>query len=175
MNIICSNFGGNKLHMKYISIDQDGKIFVDGIEYGPINNKAGVPEPKKEINCYEDLGTVGGFYVGTDSDIAQIESISACEYSKCLFPTREEAEAALAMSQLCQLRDRANEGWMSGDNTPNGYIWYISKSSLLGGYGAWKDRISFNYCPPLTFKNKEIAEKFLVTHKELIKQALPLM
>lgn len=174
MNIICSNFGGNKLHMKYISIDQDGKIFVDGIEYCPINNKAGVPEPKKEINCYEDLGTVGGFYVGTDSDIAQIESISACEYSKCLFPTREEAEAALAMAQLCQLRDKANEGWRyeKREHESEMYSRYSAISKSLGVHYNGHDFMPQTF---LTFKRHDVAWNFLETHKELIKKALPLM
>jgi hypothetical protein len=159
--------------MKTIRLDLDGKIFVDGIEYGPIN-QAKVPEPKKEITCNEDLGTVGGFYINGSGDIEEIQCMSSCHQSKGLFPTREEADAALAMSQLCQLRDRANEGWRYDKRLHESEM-YSRYSAISKELTVWDNGSEVTPQSFLTFNRHDVAWKFLTTHKELIKKALPLM
>ena len=123
--------------------------------------------PKK----WEDLGGVNGFYINAQSDInPYYDSEIKGTTSKNIFPTREEAEACLALAQLCQLRDRYNDGWK-----PN-----------------WKDDGEIKYCIEffkgkiekechyitkrvLCFKTRELRDKFLENFRDLIKIAKPLL
>ena len=68
---------------------------------------------EKELpKSWEELDIVKGFYVNSLSEIAGTgEETCAEEYNRNTFPTKEEAEACIALAQLCQLRDRYNDGW----------------------------------------------------------------
>ena len=52
---------------------------------------------------WEELKIVGGYYVSGSSNIVYFDGVN--DINKNLFPTKEEAEACLALAQLCQLRD----------------------------------------------------------------------
>lgn len=106
---------------------------------------------------WEELEFIDGFFVSSLSDIAKIgNNTTNDENNKNVFPTKEEAEACLALAQLCQLRDRYNDGWK-----PN---WED---------GTKKYTIYFNKI--LAFKTKELRDKFLENFRDLIEQAKPLL
>ena len=113
-------------------------------------------EERKLPKKWEDLYEVKGWFVDFHSDVVTSGSMRTGDNVKNRFPTKEEAEACLALAQLCQLRDRYNDGWK-----PN---WED---------GTKKYTIYFNKI--LAFKTKELRDKFLENFKELIEIAKPLL
>ena len=58
--------------------------------------------PKK----WEDLENVNGHYADSWGDVRCYYGVNTPDHTnKNIFPTKEEAEACLALAQLCQLRD----------------------------------------------------------------------
>ena len=123
--------------------------------------------PKK----WEDLEGVSGFYVNTQSDIKfYYDSEIKGSTSKNLFPTKAEAEACLALAQLCQLRDRYNEGWKPDWEDYNETKYCIE---FCQGRIETIDRVNCHKI--LTFKTEELRDKFLENFRDLIKIAKPLL
>lgn len=120
-----------------------------------------------------DLKFIKGFFVNGESEIKEIneahDKILAIKGNRNIFPTKEEAEACLALSQLCQLRDRYNDGWKPCWNTNTmKHCIYVSKGEIRGGHQFENSRI-------LTFEKREIRDKFLENFKDLIEIAKPLL
>ena len=113
-------------------------------------------EERKLPKKWEDLYEVKGWFVDFHSDVVTSGSMRTGDNVKNRFPTKEEAEACLALAQLCQLRDRYNDGWK-----PN---WED---------GTKKYTIYFNKI--LAFKTLELRDKFLENFKDLIETAKPLL
>lgn len=127
-------------------------------------------EEKDLPKRWEDLYEVDGWFVDFQSDIVTSGSMRTADSVKNRFPTKEEAEACLALSQLCQLRDRYNDGWKPD----------------------WKDDTTIKYCigvlsdcicpienerfvKVLAFKTEELRDEFLENFRDLIKTAKPLL
>lgn len=113
-------------------------------------------------------------YVNSISELkdAKIDLISVSANDKNIRPTRELAEACLAMSQLAQLR---NETWRrDGDWKPD---WKDSNEKFVIEicedeiYKAWY-LIVHQF---LAFRTAEIRDEFLDKHRELIEKAKPLL
>ena len=118
---------------------------------------------------WEDLKILNGYYVKDSSKVDIFKSYTTDEYNKNVFPTKEEAEACLALAQLCQLRDRYNDGWKPCWNTDTmKHCIYVSKGEIRGGHQFENSRI-------LTFEKREIRDKFLENFKDLIEIAKPLL
>ena len=134
--------------------------------------RAGRKLPKK----WEDLYKVGGWFVDFHSDVVTSGSMHTGDSVKNRFPTKEEAEACLALSQLCQLRDRYNEGWKPDweDRAQNKFIIYIHPNNeiLFDKISANTHAISRHL---LTFKTEELRDKFLENFRDLIEIAKPLL
>jgi len=126
---------------------------------------------EKELpKSWEELDIVKGFYVDSLSEIAGTgEETCAEEYNRNTFPTKEEAEACIALAQLCQLRDIYNAGWKPDykDNNVKYLLYYwgdtITKSHTTGASNL------------LVFKTVELRDKFLENYKDLIETAKPLL
>ena len=85
---------------------------------------------------------------------------------KNLLPSLEAAESHLALMQLHQLRDCYNNNWHCNWTDENETNAVITRShGKLTIYADWAITTF------LTFKSKEIAEKFLKNFKDLIEQA----
>ena len=120
-----------------------------------------------------DLKFIKGFFVNGESEIKEIneahDKILAIEGNRNIFPTKEEAEACIALSQLCQLRDRYNDGWKPDykDNNVKYLLYYwgdtITKSRTTGASNL------------LVFKTEELRDKFLENFRDLIETAKPLL
>lgn len=119
---------------------------------------------------WEDLKIIDGFFV---SNLGYIEKVSdnytAANHNKNIFPTKEEAEACLALSQLCQLRDRYNDGWKPNwtDNNEKFCIFFNNEKVYSG--------LSYYTRHILSFKTFEIREEFLKNFKDLIETAKSLL
>ena len=126
---------------------------------------------RKELpKSWEDLITVKGYCVTTFSKIEDCcEECYTYKENKNIFPTREEAEACLALAQLCQLRDRYNDGWKPDwkDFEEKFNIFY-SENKIVKGFGYISSSV-------LAFKTKEIRDKFLENFRDLIEIAKPLL
>lgn len=126
----------------------------------------------KKINelpkTWEDLKYVSGAYISNLSNINTINSTETIPSAKNIFPTKELAEAALALAQLLQLRDRYN-----GDN--KGFI-YNKYNYCITFYNNGISKFLYRYTQEiLAFRTKELRDEFYNNFKELIEIAKPLL
>ena len=126
----------------------------------------------KKINelpkTWEDLKYISGAYISTFSNINTINSMKTDSSAKNIFPTKELAEAALALAQLLQLRDRYN-----GDNegfifNKNNYCISVYNYNIDKSWNAQIHRV-------LAFRTKELGDEFYNNFKDLIEIAKPLL
>lgn len=142
-------------------IDKENSTF-EKIVFRKIDNNL----PKS----WKEFGEVKGWFVNNRCEIDYYdEGDSTNDMDKNLFPTEEEAEACIALAQLCQLRDRYNDGWKPDweDGTEK-HVIYFSHDII--------DRTSAclsHYV--LTFKTQELRDKFLENFRNLIEIAKPLL
>ena len=126
----------------------------------------------KKINelpkTWEDLRYISGAYISNLSNINTINSTETIPSAKNIFPTKELAEAALALAQLLQLRDRYN-----GDN--KGFIFDKSNYCI----SVYNNNIykSHDICAQevLAFRTRELRDEFYNNFKDLIEIAKPLL
>jgi len=123
----------------------------------------------KEKPKWEDFGKINGCFTTSLSQIVNMSESSTHGGNKNTWPTKEEADAALALSQLCQWRDKYNEGWKPNwDNNDAKNVIYVASNELT------KDSAR-NYQHVLAFKSREIRDKFFNDFEELIEVAKPLL
>ena len=92
--------------------------------------------------------------------------------NKNIFPTKAEAEACLALSQLCQLRDAYNgeplADWCDWQDNNKKYCIIIYKGEV------YKDDY-LNISQILAFKTLGLRDKFFTNFRELIETVKPLL
>ena len=121
-----------------------------------------------------DLKFIKGFFVNGESEIKEInethDKILAIEGNRNVFPTKEEAEACLALAQLCQLRDRYNDGWKPDWEDDGQSKWCIEffKGKIEKEFRHVTKRV-------LCFKTPELRDDFLENFNDLIEIAKPLL
>ena len=126
---------------------------------------------EKELpKSWEDLKILNGYYVNDSSEVDIFESYTTDEYNKNVFLTKEEAEACVALAQLCQLRERYNDGWKPDWEDYNETKYCIE---FCQGRIETVDRVNCHKI--LTFKTEELRDKFLENFRDLIKIAKPLL
>ena len=125
---------------------------------------------EKELpKSWEELHMIKGWFVENGSGIYKFEKCFTISKNRNLFPTKEEAEACLALAQLCQLRDIYNEGWKPDwKNGTEKYSIYFNADKIYSG-DIYKTQ------SVLSFKTKELRDKFLENFKGLIEIAKPLL
>lgn len=119
---------------------------------------------------WEDLKTLNGFFVDTDSDVLEHNTGRHADKDKNVFPTKEYAEAALALAQLLQLRQAWIGEWKPDWKNENEDKYCITR---IG------DKLEIN-CMCLayiihSFPTKEMANDFLTNFKDLLETAKPLL
>lgn len=122
---------------------------------------------------WEEFGKVEGFYVNTYSKIRLLSKGESNDENKNTWPTKPEAEAALALSELLQWRNKANgqpiRDWCDWTNADQEKIIVKPVRHEI----AVSSTCTFSH--PLAFKTYELAEKFMKQHKTLIEIARPLL
>ena len=121
--------------------------------------------------CGNNQKPKGEFYIGLSSNIVEFGTATrrSTDYDRNFLPSKQSAEAHLALMQLEQLRDCYRQGWLPNweDGTLKFGIMYYSD-------GFWgcneKDRASF-----LSFQSGELRDNFLDNFKDLIKIAKDLI
>jgi hypothetical protein len=122
----------------------------------------GLPRSWKELN------NVSGYYV-TDTAGLKAYSFATCKTNRNTWPTLEEAEASIALAQLCQLRDRYNGGWKPDWNAEaKKYVIYRSIEGISGAS-------YFTLPHVLAFKTPELRDEFMKNFADLIEKAKPLL
>lgn len=124
---------------------------------------------KKLPTSWKELRVVKGYYITDSSKIKEYLERTK-EYNKNIFPTKELAEATLALAQLLQLREAYNDGWQPDweNSSEIKYVIHTSKEKLH------KDMI-YNWNKVLTFKTPELRNKFFENFKDLLEVAKPLL
>ena len=129
-------------------------------------------EKSKLPMSWEELGEIKGHFIDDNAGISPCHTLGANDYSKNTWPTKELAEAALALSQLLQLRDRWNGDWKA-DYSMSGQDKFV-----IGTYfnEVCENDLGFSQkCHPLVFKSPDLRHFFFKTFKDLIETAKPLL
>ena len=132
-------------------------------------------EPKKELPktweefCQQNPTLKREYFIDDSSCVrkAKIEGdIRHKEYDRNTLPSREAAEAHLALIQLHQLRDAWREGWVPDwkDGGKNKYVIANDK----GESRIWDYQTIIRF---LAFQDKKRAEEFLKCFRDLIEKA----
>ena len=133
-------------------------------------------EERKLPKSWEELHLIKGWFVENGSGVHEFGNCFTTSKNRNLFPTKEEAEACVALAQLCQLRDRYNDGWKPDweNRVQNKFIIYIHPDNeiLFDKISANTHAISRHL---LTFKTEELRDEFLENFKDLIETAKPLL
>lgn len=132
------------------------------------NVKPKLPKTWEEF-CYKH--PQNDYYINNNSKITAIRSFinsfSDKDSDKNKLPSYEAAKQHLALMQLHQLRDCYRQGWEPDWNDINSYKYCICRYRVKEYYV-----ISFlGNARFLSFKSREIAEKFLNNFRELIEEA----
>lgn len=129
---------------------------------------------KKEIKPiramkWEDTENITGFYINNTSVLSGKLVTTATEDNRNIWPTRELAEASLALCQLVRLRDNWRDGWVPDYNCGNSkHHIEINGNDLLLTIHYYNQSI-------LSFESVEIAHAFLEQFHNLITTAKPLL
>ena len=119
---------------------------------------------------WEDLKIVEGYYISSDAKIYRSTS-AALEENRMFFTSREQAEAAIALAQLSQLREVYRHGWKPDWDD-------FEQLKFVINFDGENEIIVDNWMTfPffLSFQSKEIRNEFLKNFRDLIEKAKPLM
>ena len=125
------------------------------------------PFPKTwEEFCEQNMIKKSEYYLNPSSCILELWDDKRDVFSdRNVLPTRQAAEAHLALMQLHQLRDCYREGWEPNwNNDCNKYIIVKNRDKYVVFGGSWTNQF-------LSFQDRERAEEFLTNFRDLIEQA----
>ena len=143
-----------------IAIWKDNKVVYEDI-------KPQFPKTWEEF-CKQNEVKKNEYYLDTSSCIIVISDSKRYSGSdRNLLPSKEAAEAHLALMQLHQLRDCYRQGWIPDDNHDN-YLILNNKGKYNISVNNWTSHF-------LTFQDRERAEEFLTNFRELIEKARDLI
>ena len=138
------------------AIWKDNKVVFEDI-------KPQFPKTWEEF-CKQNEVKKNEYYLDTSSCIIVISDSKRYSGSdRNLLPSKEAAEAHLALMQLHQLRDCYRQGWIPDDNHDN-YLILNNKGKYNISVNNWTSHF-------LTFQDRERAEEFLTNFRELIEKA----
>ena len=116
--------------------------------------------------CEQNMIKKSEYYLNPSSCILELRDDKREVFSdRNVLPTRQAAEAHLALMQLHQLRDCYREGWEPNwNNDCNKYIIVKNRDKYVVFGGNWTNQF-------LSFQDRERAEEFLTNFHELIEKA----
>ena len=116
---------------------------------------------------WRELNRVKGYYTNSDSYVKPFTA-SISSNTKNIFPTKEQAEASIALAQLLQLREVYRNGWKpdwTDDNCK--YSIRLIKNEWVENWYTESNHI-------FSFQTKEIKDQFITNFKDLLEQVKPL-
>ena len=141
-------------------IDQDKSTFT---------NIVFKPTKEKELpKTWEELEKIKGYYLNSDSEIRDAQVVPFLKHRNT-FVAKEQAEAAVALAQLSQLRQIYRQGWEPNweDDSLN-FVIDKCKGEVTGDVYHYMNHF-------LAFQSGEVRDKFLHNFKDLIETASPLL
>ena len=137
---------------------KDNKVIFEDI-------KPQFPKTWEEF-CKQNMIKKSEYYLNPSSCILELRDYKREVFSdRNVLPTRQAAEAHLALMQLHQLRDCYREGWEPNwNNDCNKYIIVKNRDKYVVFGGNWTNQF-------LSFQDRERAEEFLTNFRELIEKA----
>lgn len=124
---------------------------------------------KKLPKTWEELGTVKGYYIDNDSVIEEEKNGNALDFNKNIFPTKELAEASLAMAQLLQLRDAYNDGWVADwSEKTNKFVIEVCRNEFSTDFYSHMQHV-------MNFKTAKLRDLFFENFNDLLETAKPLL
>lgn len=120
---------------------------------------------------WEELGLIKGHYVKTECYTQSYFGFSDDPANRNVFPSEEEAEASIALAQLCQLRDRYNGGWKPDWGRESGEF----KHCINIENGKITTNIWRTTQHVLAFKTGKLRDEFMKNFADLIEKAKPLL
>ena len=129
-------------------------------------------EIKKELpKSWQELRKIDGYYASSAScTLNKAEGYVTGSSNRSIFVTKEQAEAAIALAQLSQLREVYRQGWVP-DWDDHGQI-KCTIQLIRNGVTTYSSSAS---CAFLSFQTIEIRDEFLNNFGDLIMKARPLM
>jgi len=122
---------------------------------------------------WKDIKDLKGFYVlnetGSTASFKYDGDIHSKDKCRDVWPTRELAEASIALAQLCQLRDMYNNGWIA--DWKNGE----SKHIIYSDYYVPTIGMNSSVAHVLAFKSFKLRDEFFTNFKDLLEIAKPLL
>jgi hypothetical protein len=116
-----------------------------------------------------ELKTIQGCWIAKGSKIGYDYNITCTNDNKNIFPTKEYAEAVLALAQLLQLRERYIGDWKPDWTNPTIKHGISNISNKL-------DECSSYYTNKvLSFPTQELRDEFYNNFQELLETAKPLL
>lgn len=138
-----------------------GKSTFEEIVFKPIKKEL----PKK----WEDLEKISGYYIDSQSNIINVNKIIMNFANENVFPIEEQAQAAIALAKLSQLREVYRGGWKPDWNNDNvKYCIYFTEGKVK----ALENYVTNAF---LSFQTAEIRDEFLRNFRDLIDEASPLL
>lgn len=124
---------------------------------------------EKELpKTWEELQMVEGWYVESNCNIEHIGCLAMYK-NKNVFATNGQAEAAVALAQLSQLREVYRQGWKPNWKEDSAkYVINTCKGEVTGDVYHYVNHF-------LAFQSREVRDKFLHNFKDLIETASPLL
>lgn len=142
---------------------KDGKVVFEDI-------KPQLPRTWEEF-CEQNMIKNEEYFLGIHSDFVKRGYGQRYKNTdKNILPSKQAAEAHLALMQLHQLRDVWREGWL-----PDWTDERQSKYVILNLHGIWKTAQHTTTSRFLAFQDKKKADEFLTNFRELIEQARDLI
>ena len=124
------------------------------------------PLPK----TWEKLKEIVGFYIDVNSSVEIAEECCTSDPDhRNVFATKEQAEAAIALAQLSQLREVYRNGWKPNwKNAKPKYCIYFDNDLIITTFF-----IASNHF--LSFQDEKTRDLFLENFRDLIEKAKPLL
>ena len=139
---------------------KDDKVIFEDI-------KSQLPKTWEEF-CENYKLNKGEFFIGSGSEICKnfYDNNRDKDSDANVLPSKQAAEAHLALMQLHQLRDCWREGWLPDwkDENQDKYVIFNPEGGFRIGRFCYTRRF-------LTFQDEKRANKFLTNFRELIEQA----
>ena len=137
---------------------KDNKVIFEDI-------KPQFPKTWEEF-CEQNMIKKSEYYLNPSSCVLELWDDKRDVFSdRNVLPTRQAAEAHLALMQLHQLRDCYREGWEPNwNNDCNKYIIVKNRDKYVVFGGNWTNQF-------LSFQDRERAEEFLTNFHDLIEKA----
>ena len=142
---------------------------VSNTEYRIVKKEIVLPKTWEEF-C--DLYPIrnGEYFIGNTSEILKSNCKDRVLNSdRNVLPSKEKAEAVLALCQLIQLRDCYNDGWK-----PEWIILSQEKYTIDYSAGEFNKCLHSHEARLLVFKSEKLRDEFFYNFKDLIEKLKPL-